>query len=72
MLLTANVSLLAIQSIDNIKGDPGRSLAQLAAYISLLLSLANYVTCQILLRQHRSILNRTTVSRDVRFFAVSL
>lgn len=61
MLLTANVSLLAIQSIDNVKGEPSRSLAQIAAYVSLLLSLANYITCQILLRQHRRIINSNAV-----------
>lgn len=62
MPLTANVSLLAIQSLDNSSGTSNRSLVQIASYVSLLLSLFNYIACQVLLRQHRKITNSTAVS----------
>ena len=62
MLLTANVSLLAIQSLDNSSGTSNRSFVQIASYVSLLLSLFNYIACQVLLRQHRKITNSTAVS----------
>lgn len=52
MLLTANVGILAIQSIDT-GHDHSRSVAQVASYASIMLSLANYMICQVLLRQHR-------------------
>lgn len=52
MLLTANVGLLAIQSIDTNR--PARSVAQIASYISTFLSLGNIIVCTILSRQHRS------------------
>ena len=51
MLLTANVGLLAIQSVDTGKAD--RSLAQISSYISTFLSLGNIILCTILARQHR-------------------
>lgn len=51
VLLTANVGLLAIQSVDTGKRD--RSLAQIASYISTFLSLGNIILCTILARQHR-------------------
>ncbi|EPS97095.1 hypothetical protein FOMPIDRAFT_1098563, partial [Fomitopsis schrenkii] len=51
VLLTANVGLLAIQSVDTDK--PDRSLAQIASYISTFLSLGNIILCTILARQHR-------------------
>lgn len=55
MLLTANVSYLAIQSIDMGHGIDARSVAQIASYASTMFSLANYITCQVLLRQHRRV-----------------
>ena len=51
VLLTANVGLLAIQSVDTGKAD--RSLAQISSYISTFLSLGNIILCTILARQHR-------------------
>lgn len=51
MLLSANVGFLAIQSIDT--GKPNRSAAQIASYISAILSLFIYIICQILTRHHR-------------------
>ena len=62
VLLAANVSFLAIQSIDEGHGENRRSVAQISSYASTLLSLANYVTCQVLLRQHRSVVNGQAVS----------
>ena len=51
VLLTANVGLLAIQSVDTAKAD--RSLAQISSYISTFLNLGNIILCTILARQHR-------------------
>lgn len=51
VLLTANVGLLAIQSIDTNHSD--RSMAQIASYISTFLSLGNIILCTILSREHR-------------------
>ncbi|KZT69947.1 hypothetical protein DAEQUDRAFT_233105 [Daedalea quercina L-15889] len=51
VLLTANVGLLAIQSIDT--GHADRSMAQIASYISTFLSLGNIILCTVLARQHR-------------------
>ncbi|KAH8101138.1 hypothetical protein BXZ70DRAFT_934615 [Cristinia sonorae] len=59
ILLTTNVSLLAIQSLDTVAGTNTRSFVQIASYASTLLSLANYMACQILLRQHRRIVDST-------------
>ncbi|KAH8101129.1 hypothetical protein BXZ70DRAFT_110522 [Cristinia sonorae] len=53
VLLTANVSFLAIQSIDT--ENSHRSVAQITSYVSTLLSMTNYIICQILLRQHRRV-----------------
>ncbi|THG94046.1 hypothetical protein EW026_g7343 [Hermanssonia centrifuga] len=53
VLLSANVGFLAIQSIDNPPGSDQRSVAQLTAYVSALLSLFNYIAVQIIARQHR-------------------
>lgn len=55
MLLTANVSFLAIQSIDTDHMPGFRSVPQIMSYASILLSLANYMLCQVLLRQHRKV-----------------
>ncbi|TCD66563.1 hypothetical protein EIP91_001231 [Steccherinum ochraceum] len=52
VLLTANVGILAIQSVDT-GHDHSRSVAQVASYASIMLCLANYIICQVLLRQHR-------------------
>lgn len=50
VLLSANVGFLAIQSIDT--GTSHRSAAQIASYISAILSLFIYVVCQILSVRH--------------------
>ena len=51
MLLSANVGFLAINSID--VDSPNKSAAQIASYISAILSLFIYIVCQILTRHHR-------------------
>ncbi|PSR76611.1 hypothetical protein PHLCEN_2v8369 [Hermanssonia centrifuga] len=66
VLLSANVGFLAIQSIDNPPGSEQRSVAQLTAYVSALLSLFNYIAVQILARQHRHYLFETA-DRALRF-----
>lgn len=53
VLLSANIGFLAIQSIDNDPGSTSRSFAQLASYVSAVLSLSIYLVVQILQRQHR-------------------
>ena len=50
MLLSANVGFLAINSID--VDSPNKSAAQIASYISAILSLFIYIVCQILARYH--------------------
>ncbi|KZT04480.1 uncharacterized protein LAESUDRAFT_761047 [Laetiporus sulphureus 93-53] len=51
VMLTANVGLLAIQSIDT--GHSARSCAQIASYVSTFLSLAIMFLCIILARYHK-------------------
>ncbi|KAH9836343.1 uncharacterized protein C8Q71DRAFT_78139 [Rhodofomes roseus] len=57
VLLTANVGLLAIQSVDT--GNPDRSVAQIASYVSTFLSLGNIMLCTILAQRHRLNANMT-------------
>ena len=52
MLLSANVGLLAISSVDGVHGDNSRNLAQVASYASVLMSLGSYLTGHILSLQH--------------------
>ena len=52
MLLSANVGLLAIQSVDNQQGAAYRSVAQIASYASVIMSLASYLIGHILSLQH--------------------
>ncbi|RDX47301.1 hypothetical protein OH76DRAFT_1406204 [Lentinus brumalis] len=57
VILTTNVGFLAIQSVD-LNGSPNspipdRSVAQILAYMSTVLSIGNIVACTILARQHR-------------------
>lgn len=54
VLLSTNVGLLAISSIDQPDGNipTHRSVAQIASYVSAVLSLACYLICWILSRQH--------------------
>ncbi|PCH35220.1 hypothetical protein WOLCODRAFT_155894 [Wolfiporia cocos MD-104 SS10] len=52
VLLSANVGLLAIGSIDT--GQRARTVAQIASYISTFFSLGNIVLCTILARFHRT------------------
>lgn len=52
VLLSANVGLLAIQSIDT--GLASRSLAQIACYISMFFTLGNIALCVILAPQRRA------------------
>ncbi|CCM03277.1 uncharacterized protein FIBRA_05405 [Fibroporia radiculosa] len=65
VLLTANVGLLAIQSIDT--GHPARSVAQIASYISTYLSLGNILLCTVLSKQHRNGL-RESVQEAAEYF----
>ncbi|GJE94787.1 hypothetical protein PsYK624_109600 [Phanerochaete sordida] len=51
VLLSANVGFLAINSIDT--DSPNKSAAQIASYISSMLSLFIYIVAQILSRHHR-------------------
>lgn len=51
VLLSANVGFLAINSIDT--DSPNKSAAQIASYISSILSLFIYIVAQILSRHHR-------------------
>ena len=48
VLLSANVGLLAIQNVDNQQGSGYRSVAEIASYASIILSLASYLTGHIL------------------------
>ncbi|EMD35562.1 hypothetical protein CERSUDRAFT_116296 [Gelatoporia subvermispora B] len=52
VLLTVNVGLLAIQSLDS--GHADRSIAQLASYCSAIMSLGAILMCIILSRHHRN------------------
>ena len=52
VLLAANVGLLAIQSVDNQQGAAYRSVAQIASYASVIMSLASYLIGHILSLQH--------------------
>ncbi|KAK7676158.1 hypothetical protein QCA50_020268 [Cerrena zonata] len=52
VLLSANVGFLAIQSIDQAT-TTNKSAAQIASYVSALLSLFAYIAFQILCRRHR-------------------
>lgn len=54
VILSANVGLLAIQSVDNSIGSSMRSAAQISSYMSTLLSMGNIITGTILARQHRT------------------
>lgn len=53
VLLSANVGFLAIQSIDTPDGSSYRSPAQIASYVSALLSALDIVVVQVLMRRHR-------------------
>ena len=50
MLLNANVAFLTIPSVDN--GTHTRTPAQLASYLSVVMSIGSTVTGLLLLRQH--------------------
>ncbi|KAI0806194.1 hypothetical protein BC629DRAFT_1437671 [Irpex lacteus] len=52
VILSANVGFLAINSIDT--GDEDRTAAQIASYISSVLSFFFFITVQVLTHQHRS------------------
>ncbi|EKM58112.1 uncharacterized protein PHACADRAFT_252154 [Phanerochaete carnosa HHB-10118-sp] len=52
VLLSTNVGFLAISSIDAASKAPHRSVAQIASYASTILSLACYLICWTLSRQH--------------------
>ena len=54
MLLSTNVGLLAIQSIDNTAESTSRSLAQIASYVSALMSVAVLLVIHLLRRQYHS------------------
>ncbi|KAF4594318.1 hypothetical protein EYR40_009121 [Pleurotus pulmonarius] len=54
MLLAANVSFLAIQSVDNIKNEPYRSPSQIASYLSTLASISSMIIGLLLVRQTRT------------------
>lgn len=63
VLLSANVGLLAISSVDEQHGTYSRNLAQVASYASVLMSLGSYVTGHILSLQHTKE-NRGSVVRQ--------
>ncbi|KIP03328.1 hypothetical protein PHLGIDRAFT_244963 [Phlebiopsis gigantea 11061_1 CR5-6] len=67
VLLSANVALLAIGSIDH-SGviQPHRSVAQIACYSSTTLSLTCYIICWILLRRHSED-SMTTAQEAIKF-----
>ena len=65
MLLSANVGFLAIQSVDERDPASDRSVSQIASYVSILFSLATYIICQILSRQHRTMSDRADISSVV-------
>ncbi|CAL1699536.1 unnamed protein product [Somion occarium] len=67
VLLSANVGFLAIQSLDI--SDPNKSVNQITSYVSTLLSLATYIICQILTRQHRGVSDRDDASRAASYLA---
>ncbi|EMD35559.1 hypothetical protein CERSUDRAFT_75126 [Gelatoporia subvermispora B] len=52
VLLTVDVGLLAIQSLDN--GHAGRSIAQISSYCSAIMSIGAILMCIILSRHHRN------------------
>ncbi|KII87570.1 hypothetical protein PLICRDRAFT_124960 [Plicaturopsis crispa FD-325 SS-3] len=66
VLLTANLSFLAIQSVDltNAGGDapPARSRTQLACYVSILSTLGSIVLGLVLVRRSRSLLESPSVA----------
>ena len=70
MLLSANVALLAIGSIDASTGNPHRNVAQVACYASTILALACYIICWILSRRHPPD-GMTTASDAVSNYAFS-
>lgn len=54
MLLSANVGFLSINTVDSFDTSAyNKSAAQIASYISAILSLSIYIVCQILTRHHR-------------------
>jgi len=54
VLLNANVAFLAIQSIDNASGSPGRSPAQIASFLSIVASFGSIILGLVLARKHRA------------------
>ncbi|KAI0760195.1 hypothetical protein C8Q74DRAFT_208038 [Fomes fomentarius] len=48
VILATNVGFLAIQSVDNDRGQANRSAGQIISYISLILSISNIIVCAIL------------------------
>lgn len=54
VLLNANVAFLAIQSIDNFSGHPGRSPAQIASFLSIVASFGSIILGLVLARKHRA------------------
>ncbi|KAK7676788.1 hypothetical protein QCA50_020256 [Cerrena zonata] len=65
LLLTANVGFLAIQTID--KDTQNKSVCQIASYVSIVFSLATYMICQILARQHRTMMGRDEVGEIAQY-----
>ncbi|KAK0193419.1 hypothetical protein F5146DRAFT_925315 [Armillaria mellea] len=53
VLLNANIAFLAIQSIDNFSADKGRSPAQIASYISTIVSVGSICLGLLLLQRYR-------------------
>ncbi len=53
VLLNANIAFLAIQSIDDSSSDKGRSPAQIASYVSTILSVGSIILGLLLLQKYR-------------------
>ncbi|SJK99664.1 uncharacterized protein ARMOST_02972 [Armillaria ostoyae] len=53
VLLNANIAFLAIQSIDESSSDKGRSPAQIASYVSTVLSIGSIILGLLLLQKYR-------------------
>lgn len=65
VLLSANVGFLAIQSIDSAHGTNARNVAQVASYVSVIMSLGTYMTGHILSLHHsREVREQHDVQRE--------
>ncbi|KAK0218315.1 hypothetical protein EDD85DRAFT_781114 [Armillaria nabsnona] len=67
VLLNANIAFLAIQSIDNFSVDKGRSPAQIASYISTIVSVGSISLGLLLLQRYR---HKSRVYTTLQFLGI--